>query len=103
MKTYTQSFTFVDFTADEVTEHIDAHLATVKPSQAVLVRGQGPQHHTKAVALTFGLTRQDIDAIVRPLIPDLPPLGEYRYIPNPDPSAPEIAARVRFTLAPVAR
>ncbi len=75
--TATKTQTVVIFTVTEFQDLVSQHMSKVKPSDAAIVHGDGPQMPTKFLGLVFGVTREQLDSLLRPKIKNLPPVGSY--------------------------
>lgn len=81
MQTSHETVTKIALSPDEFQKLVSSHIETAVP---VVVQGQGPRSETKFLGIVHGMTREDVDTLLRPMIEGLPAIGNYRIIVNQD-------------------
>lgn len=74
METEQGSFTKIVLTKDDVTKLVGEHIKDLSPADADIVHGQ---RQGRFLSVQFPITKQQIDDVLRAMIPNLPPLGKY--------------------------
>jgi hypothetical protein len=74
METVQQNTTTIILSKDDVSKILGEHLKDLTTAEARIQHGQ---QQGRFVVVAFDIPRDQIDAILRPLIPNLPPLDEY--------------------------
>jgi hypothetical protein len=96
MKSVQITRTEIEISKKELAEFVGAHLKDAVAADATVVAGGGPASPSKSLGVVLGLSREKVDGYLRPLIPTLPPIGNYRVQIVDDPARPDVAAVVMW-------